>query len=333
MCPKPVILFASNIFSSSSHRLVISPLLMILVVTLSIIPISGFSQMTVRESPNCNCVIFRLDDIQDDWIDSGQVTLMDLFLSKDLPLSLGLIMNDIGNDPQIVDKVREGSQTGLFELALHGWDHVDYTKLGERVQESTLRLANQKMERIFGRTSDIFITPYGTFNDATLQAMNRNGLKILSAIFFAEDNFDQGRSVFVAGGSNNNIANQGIYHLPAFISYKEEDKNTFIKNSIESILATVSQNIEQYGYSVILFHPQDFMKLDKKGKVTETLDENEIQDLSTLIDSIESKGIHITSFSKILENIPKTPTIPKGNGDTIPALPKLYKPLAFTVPD
>jgi peptidoglycan/xylan/chitin deacetylase (PgdA/CDA1 family) len=200
------------------------------------------------------------------------------------------------------------------------------------VQESTLAQANQKMERIFGRTSDIFITPYGTFNDATLQAMNRNGLKILSAIFFAEDNFDQGRSVFVAGGSNNN-ANQGIYHLPAFVSYKEEDKNTFIKNSIESILATVSQNIEQYGYSVILFHPQDFMKLDKKGKVTETLDENEIQDLSTLIDSIESKGIHITSFSKILENISKTPMIPKGNGDTIPALPKLYKPLAFTVPD
>ena len=334
MCPKPVILFASNIFSSSSHRLVISPLLMILVVTLSIIPISGFSQMTVRESPNCNCVIFRLDDIQDDWIDSGQVTLMDLFLSKDLPLSLGLIMNDIGNDPQIVDKVREGSQTGLFELALHGWNHVDYTKLGERVQESTLRLANQKMERIFGRSSDIFITPYGTFNDATLQAMTRNGLKILSSVFFAEDNFDHGKSVFVANGksntnNNNNNAKLGIYHLPATVAYKEEEGNRFIKNSIESILATVDQNIAQYGYSVIMLHPQDFMILDQKGDVTETLDDNEIKDLTLLIDSLLTKNIEITSFSKVVESMPESQAIPEDNGDTVPSVPELSNPIVF----
>ncbi len=110
-------------------------------------------------------------------------------------------------------------------------------------------------------------------------------------------------------------------------------KRQINQKPIEKTINNLTQKIEKYGYSVILFHPQDFMKLDKKGKVTETLDENEIQDLSTLIDSIESKGIHITSFSKILENIPKTPMIPKGNGDTIPIVPKLYKPLTFTVPD
>ena len=335
MSPKRVILLTSNIFSSSRDIRLVSPLLIILlVVTLSLIPTTAFSQMTIRKITDCNCVVFRLDDIQDGWIDSGQITLMDLFLSKHLPLSLGLIMNDIGNDPDIVDKVREGSQTGLFELALHGWDHVDYTKLSERVQESTLAQANQKMERIFGRTSDIFITPYGTFNDATLQAMNRYGLKILSSVFFAEDNFDHGKSVFVANGksntnNNNNNAKLGIYHLPATVAYKEEEGNRFIKNSIESILATVDQNIAQYGYSVIMLHPQDFMILDQKGDVTETLDDNEIKDLTLLIDSLLTKNIEITSFSKVVESMPESQAIPEDNGDTVPSVPELSNPIVF----
>ena len=288
----------------------------------------AFSQQAPRNDTLCRCVVFRMDDVQDYWVQAGQLAAMDLFLSKHLPLSLGLIMHDVGNDSRIVDKVREGSQSGLFELALHGWDHVDYTKLGERVQESTLRLANQKMERIFGRTSDIFITPYGTFNDATLQAMTRNGLKILSSVFFAEDNFDHGKSVFVANGSNNN-AKLGIYHLPATVAYKEEEGNRFIKNSIESILATVDQNIAQYGYSVIMLHPQDFMILDQKGDVTETLDDNEIKDLTLLIDSLLTKNIEITSFSKVVESMPESQAIPEDNGDTVPSVPELSNPIVF----
>ena len=37
-------------------------------------------------------------------------------------------MNYVGNDSKIINKVREGDKKGLFELALHGWNHVDYTK-------------------------------------------------------------------------------------------------------------------------------------------------------------------------------------------------------------
>src|SRR5690349_13140078 len=58
----------------------------------------------------CNCVVFRMDDIQDKWIEQGQLVPMDLFISKNQSLSLGLIMHVVGNDSKIINKVREGYQ-------------------------------------------------------------------------------------------------------------------------------------------------------------------------------------------------------------------------------
>ena len=60
------------------------------------------------KSTSCNCVVFRMDDLQDDWVSYAQITGMNLFLSKHIPLSLAIIMNSIGNDSQVVDKINEG---------------------------------------------------------------------------------------------------------------------------------------------------------------------------------------------------------------------------------
>jgi peptidoglycan/xylan/chitin deacetylase (PgdA/CDA1 family) len=75
---------------------------------------------------------------------------------------------------ELLGRVGEGSEKGLFELGLHGWDHVDYTKLSESEQESILQSANEKMKKIFGNISDIFIEPYGYFkNEKTSLYYNR----------------------------------------------------------------------------------------------------------------------------------------------------------------
>ena len=46
---------------------------------------------------SCNCVVFRLDGIQAGWIVQGQTILMDLFLSKNQSLVLGIIMDGLRN--------------------------------------------------------------------------------------------------------------------------------------------------------------------------------------------------------------------------------------------
>ena len=262
----------------------------------------GSSLNQDNNNTRCKCVVFRMDDIQDYWIENGQLTPMNLFISKNQSLSLGLIMNYLGNDSKIIDKVREGNQKGLFELALHGWNHVNYTKLSEQEQKDTLLKANAKMQKLFGYKSDIFITPLDTFNNNTLKAMGQLGLRIISAGPHVENVLNQNKSVFNANGQiNNNETNQVVYHLPSTITFKDFQKNgTWIKIPLEQILSTVDNNIAKYGYAVIVIHPQDFVKVSNNGKFVNLVDINELKELSQLIDSILSKNIHITSFSKIV---------------------------------
>jgi hypothetical protein len=86
--------------------------------------------------------------------------------------------------------------------------------------------------------------------------------------------------------------------------FKVEQNHTRIQTPAGKILAAVDNSIAKYGYAVILLHPQDFAKsmvaVDKNGQYVNLVDLNEITDLSHLIDSILSKNIHISSFSKIV---------------------------------
>lgn len=268
----------------------------------------------------CNCVVFRMDDIQDFWLNHGQVTPLDLFLSKNQSLTVGVIMNYTGNDSKVVGKVREGVQKGLFELALHGWNHVDYTKLNEKDQADTLLKANEKMQHLFGKPSEIFIPPYDLFNNATVNAMTRIGLRILSSDMSSENDFDHYRSVFSANGTKDHAEAtlptnhaeatlRTVYHLPTTSNFENESGNIWYKIPMEDILTEVDNSIKKYGYAVVTLHPQNFVVTDAKGKFTNMIDESQINDLSNLIDSILAKKIHITSFSKITGVEPSSPMI------------------------
>lgn len=252
----------------------------------------------------CKCVIFRLDDIQDYWINSGQIFVMNLFLSKNQSLSLGLIMNELGDDPKIINKINEGVNKGIFELGLHGWNHIDYTKLNKKEQKNSLTLANQKMERLFGKKSEIFIPPKNLFNDATVKAMDRINLNILSSSIDVEYNYNKGQSIFTTMEKEPDKEKNEIFHLPSTSSFKDEIDNKWIKSSITNIIENTTHNIDKYGYAVIVIHPQDFVKI-VNGIFVNEMDYDEIQDLSNLINFLLAKNISITSFSKLVGINPK----------------------------
>lgn len=275
-----------------------------------------FPQKETESSPQttCNCVAFRMDDVQDSFVDAAQVAAMDIFFSKAQPLSLALIVNYIGNDSRIVDKVMEGSKTGLFELGIHGWDHVDYTKLSASEQKRTLDMANNKMKRLFGNISQIFVPPYGYFNNDTLEAMNEQGIKILSATLSSEINFDNGRSIFNYSGErarnlsgmsarvNNNVEAPLPFHIPGLVSYKDYENGRPIKNPVGNMMKSIDDNIEKYGYSVIILHPQDFAYQDVNGSISDEnkINSTELNEFSQVIDVLSSENKRITTLSEIV---------------------------------
>lgn len=252
----------------------------------------------------CDCVVFRMDDVQDYWKDAAQIAAMNLFITKNQSLSVGIIMHAFGNDSHIVRKVTEGNIKGLFELALHGWDHVDYTKLSEQQQRDLLLVANEKMKILFGYPSNIFITPYGPFNNGTILAMKQIGLSILSATLPDEERFNHGKSIYFSGSHIIRVPNSPdklvVNHLPGMTFFGIDENGSWIPNSFQKILSDVDSNILRYGYAVIVFHPQDLVQYDHQaGKLTSLLNVSRVKELSSLIDLISHKR-PVTTFSKIL---------------------------------
>ena len=263
---------------------------------------------------NCNCVVFRLDDIQDYWITSGQLEVMSQLTSRNQSLTLGIIMGIIGNDSDLVSKVKQGSDSGLFELAVHGWNHTDHTKLTEEEQRNSMYDSNRKMSSLFGNTSEIFIPPYNAFNDGTINAMKQADMKILNGNESSIDELELKSNNESQTLSSLPVQSKNISYIPSTIAFKDYYDGQYIQSSVQNIFNNITQSISAYGYAVIVFHPQDFMKIDANGTVTEALDQNPLQDLSSLIDLILSNNIHLGSFSEIVgETEIKDEIVPSSN--------------------
>ena len=268
-----------------------------------LVPINANAQVensvgsnTYQNVPSyCKCVIFRLDDVNSNFLTKVQINIMDQFISKNQSVSLGLIMHRIDPTSTVVEKIKEGKQKGLFELDLHGWDHVDYSQLSVEEQLGTLQQASDKMYAIFGQHSQVFIPPYNKFNGDTIGVLKSIGVRIFSA-----DTSTDKTTYFVANGMNEGRSDSTLYHLPAISSFKDDNGNgTWIKVPIRTILDDVDESIGKYGYAVVLLHPQNFAKMENNVFV-DTVDENEIKDLSSLIDSIKSENLHITTFESVV---------------------------------
>jgi peptidoglycan/xylan/chitin deacetylase (PgdA/CDA1 family) len=307
------------------------PRIIIIVISagfLSIVAISTLSDLTPQTSfseiisfgnngtarSNCNCVVFRLDDIQDYWISSAQLAVMNQFKLKNQSLTLGIIMNSIGNDSEIINNVKQGSDSGLFELAVHGWNHAYYTQLSQEEQKKSLIDSSTKMIRLFGKTSEIFIPPFDAFNDDTINAMKQADTKILAGNGSSFNELKLSDNNTELQTSSSAAQSKDILYIPATISFKDYYGGEYLRNSLQDIFNNATQSVGAYGYAVIVIHPQDFMVIDANGNLTNVLDDNEINDLSRLIDMILSNNIYVKSFNEITTEIAsKERIVPSSN--------------------
>lgn len=264
--------------------------------------VSSFAVDPINEGFPCNCVIFRMDDVADGNRAMPAMAVMDAFLSRNQDLSLGLIMNNFGNNSKLLSKVIEGHNRGLFELDIHGWNHVDYSMLSQDVQASTFAAAKNKMHKLFGETPSVFIPPFNSFNNDTIKAMTRSNLTIISADVSHEKNSSR---YFVSDGSTR-IVQAGILRLPAttYFGVVGRDEKVWRNVSETTIISRAKLSIAKYGYAVILLHPQSYL-LTKDGKTTNMLNSTAINELYGVIDSFATQSAYITTFSKTVQYKPQ----------------------------
>jgi len=231
---------------------------------------------------------------------------MNLFLEKNQSLSLALIANAIGNDSLVLNEVRTGFDAGTFELASHGWNHENFSKLSEHDQMDLLNKSNERIYKMFGIRPSIFIPPDYDFNSATLDAMRQLGIKIISSDHWFYSDRNQSHLVTNVTFSSH-TANNKIFHFPNTVEYSDfvlnksktppvEQWNTL---PVEKLLTRINNSISTHGYAVVTIHPQEFA-ITQNGELTNALNVTELGNLRKLVDTILERNLKIISFNKLI---------------------------------
>ncbi len=236
--------------------------------------------------PNCNCVAFRLDNVQDYWLDSVQTKIIDSFDSKDAGITVGVIGKAFGNDSKLVNYLKSKTPDGNIDVAINGWSFEDFTTFTKDQQSSLLEQSKAKMSSLLGVTPTVFMPPYEKTNSGTLYAMSSNNIGIISSS--------------PALSIPQNLTGT-IHSYPANVFAGVLAQNTNQSMLNDKILSSVSDAIKTNGYAVVILNFQDFAQGNASAK-TNTPDMEKIQDLQMLIDNIRNNGYKITTIGN-MENM------------------------------
>lgn len=261
----------------------------------------GITQQAHALTESCRCVAFRLDDVQDHFLNKVQIEIMDTFQKKDASLTIGVIGNYFGNDQTIVNFVKEKLKTNnaTLEIANHGWNHEDFTKFNKEQQSQLIKKTNEKLLSTLGVSSIGFVTPFNTINTDTLAALRENNIQYISANVTAD------RPPY-------NIKKSTLYHFPgtALTGNLNSDNTSWFSTTHKETFAQIQGSVINYGFAVVTIHPQEYSVRQGLNFENE-VDFNQIRELETLIDEIRNNGLRIVTIKDIPEHVTVHQTIPE----------------------
>jgi peptidoglycan/xylan/chitin deacetylase (PgdA/CDA1 family) len=268
----------------------------------------------------CNCAVFRLDDLEDNSLNNPMVSIMDQFISHDKQLNTDIIVSRIGNvgpSGKVLTKIQEGHQKGLFELGIHGWDHIKYWSLTEAQQRDHFTQANSKLQSLFGDKSRVFGAPFNAFDSNTIKAMAESGLDTLSTgydeeaattnIYKVSDSFTTDNSIIPLSEVTYNDPTTGqhikreMYHVPFSVSILNLKSLGYSGDDLTNqVISMVKSNIAKYGFSLVILHPDDVAFYDStKGANSNIVDSAKLQGLADIINRVTAEGISFGNFGTV----------------------------------
>jgi peptidoglycan/xylan/chitin deacetylase (PgdA/CDA1 family) len=273
--------------------------------------ILGFNFTPSYAYSPCNCVIFAMDDIADYGSNKVQLATMDYFISKNLPFTASIIVSQLANSSHldVFRKIQEGLDKKLFEIAMHGYRHIDYSLLNKEEQKRDFTTANARLEYLFGKRADIFIPPYNRFNLHTIEAMTDLNISLFSTHADVEQrtsNPYKSQTPVVTNNSRLEVSKVSdqkplVYHAPFSVSFlRLEDEGVPEDELVEQSLRLIDESIAKYGFAQVRLHPSDFDQVNATtGKPINEVDNTRFQHLTKIVDTLADRNIRIASFREI----------------------------------
>jgi peptidoglycan/xylan/chitin deacetylase (PgdA/CDA1 family) len=259
----------------------------------------------------CNCVIFVMDDLNDDGVNNVELATMDYFISNNLPFTASIIVSKLANssDLDVYHKIQEGMDRKLFEIAIHGYRHINHALMSYEQQKDDLGTANARLQHLFGKRSDIFIPPGDAFNLHTIEAMADLNITLFSTSDTSENttaNPYKLKTLLVTNNSRLEVSKVSdqkplVYHVPFSVSFLSLQRRGLSGGRLVDVsLRFINESIAIYGYAQVRLHPSDFSQVNPTtGMPSNELDTIRFQQLTQLVDSLEGRNIRIVSFSDI----------------------------------
>jgi peptidoglycan/xylan/chitin deacetylase (PgdA/CDA1 family) len=253
-----------------------------------------------------------MDDIEDYGFNKVQLSTMDYFISKNLPFTASIIVDALAKSSnlKVFHKVEEGINKNLFEIAIHGYRHINHSLLTKEEQVEDFGKAIGKLEYLFGKRADIFIPPYNEFNLHTIEAMSDLDINVLSSSPDRERttiNPYKSKTLVVTNDSKIEVSRASdqtplIYHAPYSVSLLGLEMNGSSGDaSVQTALRLIDESIAKYGFAQVRLHPSDFAQGDPlKGMAINELDKIKFQELTKIVDSLVERNIRIVSFRDIV---------------------------------
>lgn len=248
--------------------------------------------ITPKEPLTCNCVAFRMDNIQDFYLNDVQNTAISKFGEKNTPLTISIIGKFFGSDPKTVNLIKEKIQnkTPLIKIANRGWEYVDHATYDKDKQAASIQKTNDKILRVLAIKPVTFVPPLDSFNKETIEATAQSKMPYFSASIVKDPP----------------PYTDSLKHIPSTSLFANLiDDDPFYTGTIpQKALTKIKSNISQYGYAVISLQSQDFAAKDD-GMSKNEVNSSKLQLLDVILDDLKSNGISIVALDEIpsiLEN-------------------------------
>jgi len=146
-------------------------------------------------------VLFRYDDYSSHPGTDLDVELTSIFTKRHIPLTVSVIPYISARDcedpapqavipltPRKASQLRQASNDGLLDIALHGYSHQnkntrnysEFEGVGYEVQYAKIQAGKRFLERLMGVPITKFVPPWNTYDSNTLAALDALGFRCIS---------------------------------------------------------------------------------------------------------------------------------------------------------
>ena len=248
---------------------------------------------------SCDCVAFRFDDVQDYWLNDVQISYVNTFVEKNIPLTVGIIADSFGNDQKITNVIKDATGKNKLEIASQGIGNKPYTDFSKQEQDDLLKQSIVEIQNSVGVRPHIFVPSQNKYNNDTKQVLIENKFTHLSS------------NILLGESPPFPLKGETLYKFPetATTGKYSLEQNLFIGLPSNDTYSDTINSLKKYGFAVITSHPQEF-SIIQNGTYTNQINKEQIIELESLIQKLQSDGIRIVSIGKINSDL-TTMVIPK----------------------